>query len=514
MTTRNPRLAEVVASLSIATDLGLGLPEDHVLRQTLIAHRIGRLVGFDAEQLTATYYVSMLAWVGCVADSHELSRAFGDDLRVRRESYLVEKTGIEMMRFLLGQMVRGRPPLEGVAVIGRALAGGMSDATDSFVTHCQTTGDIADRLNLSPTVARSLQQTFERWDGRGTPSGLVGEAIDPVVRVVQIADDAEVMHRTEGFDTAAAMLARRRGTEFDPHLVDLVLGHPADVFAGLDDCWNEVIALAGDLESPLSPAQFDAALVVFGDYADLKSPWFLGHSAAVATLAKQAATVAGLPADDARRIRNAALVAHLGRTGVSTGIWDKSTPLSPADWERIRTVPYLTERILHRQPALAELGVLAGQIHERMDGSGYPRGLRGVALSIPARILAVAEWYQTLGEARPHRAAVPASQRAAMLAQQVKEGVFDESAARAVLTAAGHRVPRRTSAVAGLTDRELQVLELLVRGASNRDIADRLQISRRTVGSHVEHIYAKTGVSTRGAAAMFAMRHGLVDAGG
>lgn len=514
MRPRNPRLAEVVASLSIATDLGLGLPEDHVLRQTLIAHRIGRLLGFDADQLASTYYVSMLAWVGCVADSHELSRAFGDDLRVRQESYLVDKAGFEMMRFMFGQMVRGRPPLEGVAVIGRALASGMSDATDSFVTHCQTTGDIADRLDLSPIVRRSLQQTFERWDGRGTPSGLAGDAIDPVVRVVQVADDAEVLHRTDGVAGALGMLERRRGTEFDPGVVDVVLSRPDDVFADLDDCWADVISLAGELESPLTPTQFDAALVAFGDYADLKSPWFLGHSAAVATLARHAAVAAGLSADDARRIRNAALVAHLGRTGVSTGIWDKAAPLSPAEWERIRTVPYLTERILHRQPALAELGELAGQIHERMDGSGYPRGLRGAALSMPARILAVAEWYQTLGEARPHRAAVPGSQRAVMLRQQVKEGLFDESAARAVLTAAGHRVPRRTTSVAGLTDRELQVLELLVRGASNREIADRLRISRRTVGSHVEHIYTKTGVSTRGAAAMFAMRHGLVDAGG
>lgn len=126
-------------------------------------------------------------------------------------------------------------------------------------------------------------------------------------------------------------------------------------------------------------------------------------------------------------------------------------------------------------------------------------------------MLAVADWYQTIAEARPHRDPVPKSERATLLRQLVTEGKFDGVAGRAVLAAAGHRVPRRTTLVAGLTDREAQILDLLVRGASNRQIAEQLTITRRTVGSHVEHIYAKIGVSTRGAAAMFAMRHGLVD---
>ncbi|GAB20786.1 putative LuxR family transcriptional regulator [Gordonia effusa NBRC 100432] len=507
-------MAELVAALSIATDLGLGLSQEHVLRQTLIARRLGTLAGFSAEQQTAVFYVSLLAWVGCISDSHELSRSFGDDLRIRSESYLIDKAGLEMMRFMFAQVMRGRPPLQGVTMVGRVLASGFADGANSFVTHCQTTGDIADRLSLSSHVRQSLTQVFERWDGRGTPGDVAGADIDPVVRAVQIADDAEVLHAQGGVDAATEMLRRRRGTEFDPELVDLMIAAAPDIFGDLDriDAAETVSRLARDIETPLTPAQFDDALLVFGDYADLKSAWFTGHSRATAELAFSAASAAGLPETDCRQIRNAALVAHLGRTGVSTGIWNKTGPLSAGDTERIRSVPYLTESILRRQHSLAELGALAGMVHERIDGSGYPRGLSGAALPMSARILAVADWYQTMAQARPHRAAVPKSERATILRQQVIEGKFDERAARAVLAAAGHRVPRRVALVAGLTDREVQVLVLLVRGSSNRDIAEQLHITRRTVGSHVEHIYTKIGVSTRGAAAMFAMRHGLIDA--
>lgn len=508
-----PRLAELIASLSIATDLGLGLPQEHVLRQTLIALRLGALAGLSADQQDAVFYVSLLAWVGCIADSHELSRSFGDDRRIRSDSYLVDKAGLEMMRFMFAQVVRGRPPLEGVAMVGRVLASGFADATNSFITHCQTTGDIADRLHLPPRVRDCLTQVFERWDGHGVPGHRAGPRIDIVVRVVQIADDAEVLHRQCGLGAAVEMLQSRRGTEFDPELVDALIARAGEIFGSLEiaDPAGAVAEISHQIESPLTPAEFDDALEVFGDYADLKSPWFSGHSYATAQLAATAAAHAGLDRHDCRLVRNAALVAHLGRTGVSTGIWNKTGPLTAAEFERIRTVPYLTESILRRQPRLAELGALAGTVHERIDGSGYPRGLAANSLSTCARVLAVADWYQTIAEARPHRDPVPKSERATLLRQLVTDGKFDGAAGRAVLAAAGHRVPRRTTLVAGLTDREAQILDLLVRGASNRQIAEQLTITRRTVGSHVEHIYAKIGVSTRGAAAMFAMRHGLVD---
>jgi HD-GYP domain-containing protein (c-di-GMP phosphodiesterase class II) len=309
------------------------------------------------------------------------------------------------------------------------------------------------------------------------------------------------------------MLRSRRATEFDPALVDLFCVHAADLLDGVDevDAWDAVITGDRDLGPELSEAELTKVLRVFADYADLKSPSWLGHSAGVASLAAGAASRLGLPASDVTLVERAALVHDLGAIGVSAGVWDKPGPLSAADRERVRTHPYLTERILARPARLAEIGALAGLHHERIDGSGYPRGVRGDGLSLSARLVAAADAYHALCEVRPHRAALTAADAAAALRDEAAAGRLDGEAANAVLAAAGHRVRHRPALPRGLTPREAEILDLLARGLSNKEMAERLSVSVRTVSSHVEHIYAKIGVSTRGAAAMFAMRHGLAD---
>jgi DNA-binding CsgD family transcriptional regulator len=174
-------------------------------------------------------------------------------------------------------------------------------------------------------------------------------------------------------------------------------------------------------------------------------------------------------------------------------------------------VPYLTERILNHQPRLAEIGTIASMVHERADGTGYPRGLAGNAIPHAARVLAAAQMYQALREVRPHRGALGPAEARAVLLGEASRGRLDAAAVSAVLAAAGHRARRRPNLVAGLSPREVEVLSLLVRGLSNKQIAAQLSVSARTVGSHIEHIYTKIGVSARGPAAMYAMRHGLVD---
>jgi HD-GYP domain-containing protein (c-di-GMP phosphodiesterase class II) len=502
------RLAELIASLSLATDLGLGLPEEHVLRQTVIAGRLARLAGVDE---ASTFYVSLLAWVGCIADSHELSQWFGDDRLIRADSYEVDKVGLPMMRLMLSHLGTGSGPLRRLSIIGRFMAGGYKDPIDGFVAHCQTTGDIAERLGVGANVRRSLAQAFERWDGKGVPGTVRGDAIEPAMRIVQIADDAEVFARAGGAAVALRMLADRRGTEFDPELVDLVT---QEVLGDLDeiDAWATVIEGCAALDRRIAADEVDDVLVIFADYADLKSPWYLGHSRAVAALARAAADGAGRPADEVVSVGRAGLVHRLGATGVSSAIWNKAAPLTAIETEHVRQVPYLTERILCRQPRLAGIGALAGMCHERMDGSGYPRGLTGAALPRAARLLAAADVYQTLAEDRPGRPALPPAERRVACLAEVRGGRLDEASVEAVLGAAGHHVRRRRTLVAGLTAREADVLALLVRGMTNRQIAERLVLSPRTVKTHVEHIFTKTGMSTRGGAVMFALRHGLVDA--
>jgi HD-GYP domain-containing protein (c-di-GMP phosphodiesterase class II) len=441
-----------------------------------------------------------------------LAKWFSDDRTFRADSYEVDKVGMPMTRFVLGHVGAASSPFRRLTMVGRFLAGGPSRAAGSMLGHCQATGEIADRLGLSGDVRRALQHAFERWDGRGVPGHAAGQQIDPVMRVVQIADDAEVFHRLGGVDASVEMVCSRRATEFDPALVDLFCVRAGELFDGLDDidAWDAVTNKGDDLGPELTEPGLTDVLRVFGDYADLKSPAWLGHSGGVAVLAAAAARRMGLPATEVTMVERAALVHDLGAIGVSAGVWDKPGPLTAADRERVRTHPYLTERCLARPPRLAEIGALAALHHERVDGSGYPRGVHGDGLSLAARLLAAADAYHALGEGRPFRDACDAEEAAGVLRDGAFAGQFDGEAVNAVLAAAGHRVRRRPSLPARLTPREAEILVLLARGLSNREIAHRLSVSARTVSSHVEHVYSKAGVSTRGAAAMFAMGHGLV----
>jgi HD-GYP domain-containing protein (c-di-GMP phosphodiesterase class II) len=213
---------------------------------------------------------------------------------------------------------------------------------------------------------------------------------------------------------------------------------------------------------------------------------------------------------EVRSLRRAGLVHDLGRLGVSNAIWDKLGPLAAGEWERVRLNPYVTERMLCQSQSLAPLAAIAVQHRERLDGSGYPRGLSGAGISRSARILGAADAYQAMREPRPHRPALSTDEAAAELRADVTAGGREAEAVEAVLGAAGHRVSRRQAGPAGLTQREVEVLRLVARGLSNKEIAERLVISPKTVGNHVEHIYTKIDASTRAAASLFAMRQGLL----
>jgi HD-GYP domain-containing protein (c-di-GMP phosphodiesterase class II) len=198
---------------------------------------------------------------------------------------------------------------------------------------------------------------------------------------------------------------------------------------------------------------------------------------------------------------------------VPNGIWDKAGPLNAAEWERVRLHPYYTERILIRSPLLAPLVETASLHHERLDSSGYYRGVGGASIPRAARILAAADAYQTMTEERPHRPAHSAEEAARLLAAEAQAGRLDREAVECVLAAAGQRGAARLRGElpASLTEREVEVLSLLARGLSNKEIAARLVVSPRTVQHHVEHIFDKTGIRTRSAAAVFAVVNDLVE---
>jgi HD-GYP domain-containing protein (c-di-GMP phosphodiesterase class II) len=271
-----------------------------------------------------------------------------------------------------------------------------------------------------------------------------------------------------------------------------------------------VIDAEPTLRVTLSHDGFDRALLAIADFVDLKSPYTLGHARAVADLAAATGAQLGLPDDEVNLLRRAGLVHDLGRLGVSNAIWDKPGPLGTGEWERVRLHPYLTERMLHQSAALAPLAAVAVQHRERLDGSGYPKGLSGGAISRPARILGAVDAYQSMREPRPHRPALTAESAAAELQADARAGKLDAEGVAAVLAAAGHPVGRRQTWPAGLTTREVDVLRLVARGLSSKQIATQLVITPKTARNHIEHIYTKIDASSRVAASLFATEHGLL----
>jgi HD-GYP domain-containing protein (c-di-GMP phosphodiesterase class II) len=505
------RLAELVGALSLATDLGLGQPMEHVMRQCLIALRLAERLGLGESERTVVYYVGLLAWVGCHSDAHEQAKWFGDDIALKADLYNSDPVGLELAAYMLRNLGAGSPPLRRARVGLDFVINGRKWIDGMELSHCAAAAGLAEQLGLGPDVRDNLQQTFERWDGKG-PAGLAGEKIALPVRLVGLADIVEVYHRAGGVDAAIAVARKRSGTQFDPDLVELLVQEAPDLLAGLDAAttWDTVIAAEPALEIFLTSEEFDATLEAIADFTDLKSPYTAGHSRGVADLATEGARRSGLSENETVLLRRAALVHDLGRLGVSNAIWDKQGALTPSEWERVRLHPYLTERMLASSSALAPLGALAAQHHERCDGSGYPRGQSADALTPEARILAVADAYRAMLEPRPHRPARTPAEAEAELRTDVREGRLDGDAVHAVLSAAGHRVRRRREWPAGLTPREVEVLRLLARGASNKEIARVLVISPKTAGNHVEHIYLKTGARSRAAASLFATRHGLL----
>jgi HD-GYP domain-containing protein (c-di-GMP phosphodiesterase class II) len=506
------RMAELLAALSLGIDLGFGQPMEHVLRQCRIALRVCELMGLGDEDRRAVYYTALLVNVGCHSDAHEQAHWFGDDIALKSTKYDHEPFSLADMIAMVRLLGSGGTPLHRVRVAFDFALSGRKEVDAMLSAHAQLARSLADELRLPPAVLDSVATSYERWDGKGFPGRLSGNDIPIASRITHLAEYVEVAHRTGGIEAARALAERRSGKQFDPAIVATFVADAEKVFNGIDELgsWDAVIDSEPALTVVLSSSECDAALEAIARFVDLKSPYTLGHSAAVAQLASAAARQLGAAEDEVRALYRAGLVMGYGRLGVSNTIWDKPGPLSAGEWERVRLAPHLTERMLHQSEALAPIGRIAVQHRERLDGSGYPRGLAGSAITRPGRILAAADAYQAMREPRPYREPRSDEEAARELRADVRAGRLDDAAVDAVLRAAGHRVGRRRDGPAGLTAREVEVLGLLARGLSSKQIAARLVISPKTAANHVEHIYTKIGASNRAAASLFAMQHGLL----
>ena len=510
------RLAELIAALSLATDLGAGLPQEQALRTCLLATRFAERMGLGEQERRDVYYVALVRSIGCVASARELAPSFYDELAFLGEIYPVDPAHPrEVFPVMLRHAGAGRPAIQRAGILARLIGEGPHGRDRVVAGDCEVARMLAERLGMAPAVVAAVAQVFERWDGKGSPARLQGEAIALPARIVMVATGAELYHRAGGVEAAQAELRVRAGSHYDPDLAERFYAAAPLLLGELDaeSTWEAV--LGGEPGPPRSVCgdALDAATRAIADFADLKSPYLVGHSPGVASLAEGAARTLGLSEAECVSVRRAAHLHDIGRVGVPVGIWNKPGKLSEAEWERVRLHAYYTDRVLARARTLGPLRTLASCHHERLDGSGYFRGLTGSMLPVGAHILAAADVYHAMTEPRPHRPARSPEAAAEALRAERTAGRLDADAIEAVLAAAGHTTARRVrrELPAGLSAREVEVLRLIARGHSNREMARMLVIAEKTVSHHVQHIYDKIGVSTRAAATLFAAQHDLVE---
>ena len=353
------------------------------------------------------YYVGLIAWVGCHVDAYEQAKWFGDDMALKADAHHVDMTGLPAKAFVVTHVGAGRGLAERARLGVKFVGGGRRAAREMIENHWLATNDLAGRLGLGAQVREGLYQTFERWDGKGVPAEAKGSEILVPARLVSLADVVEVYHRTGGVEAAVAVARERSGTQFDPALVEVFSSEAPTLFRDIDavTTWPAVIEAEPALGIVLSDEELESALEAIADFTDLKSPWT--HRPLARRGRPRRRSRARCPASRTRMpdlVRRAGLVHDLGRLGVSNAIWDKRGTLTAAELERVRLHPYLTERMLASSGALASVGAIAVQHHERLDGSGYPRGLSGDAIAPAGRILAAADAYHAMTEPRPHRA--------------------------------------------------------------------------------------------------------------
>ena len=507
------KVAELVATLSYAADLGLGEPMEHCMRQTVIALRLADLADASAEDREATYYLGMLVNAYCHADAAEQASWFGDDIAFKGEGYEVLDMGTpQAIAFLVRRVGSHGTPMERARRVA-ALPVTFPRKLDEFLTtHSSLASQFVGQIGLGETLQTAVSQAYEQWDGKGRPRHLRGEQISLPARLVQVAGPAEVLSRRHGVESARRVVRKQAGGQVDDRLADLFCAHAEDLLDGLDEAagWDAILDAEPALNRRIQGAELDNVLEAMADLVDLKSPYLAGHSRGVANLAARAGRGLGLDPTDLTTVRRAGLLHDLGRLGVPNSIWDRPAALREADVERVRLHPYLTDRMLVRVTALRASREVAARHHERLDGSGYPRGLTAVSLTMPDRLLAAADCFHALMEPRPHRPAMSTLDATRVVKADVRAGRLDGDAVNAVLAAAGQRAPARREWPAGLTAREVEVLALVARGHTNREVAQRLVMSPKTVSNHVEHIYRKIDVTSRAGATLFATQHGLV----
>jgi HD-GYP domain-containing protein (c-di-GMP phosphodiesterase class II) len=407
------RLAELMGALSHALDITEGQPKGHCVRCCWIGMHVADRIGLDESQRWELYYTLLLKDLGCSSNAARICELYlTDDLQFKRDFKQVGDSLPQMLHFVFSHTGINASLAERLRSVLNILRNGPQIAHELIQTRCQRGADIARRLRFPEAVAAGIHSLDERWNGKGKPAGLRGDAIPLYARIALLAQVVDVFHTTGGVQAALAELRARAGQWFDPALVAAFQQAAASpgFWSALADPELEARVRSlepGDTHTPLDDDYLDDIAAAFGQVVDSKSPYTSGHSERVAEYADGIAAQLGLPEPRRRWLRRAALLHDVGKLGVSNAVLDKPGALDDREWEAVRQHALYTEQILTRIEAFGELARVAGAHHERLDGRGYPRGLHADAISLETRIITTADIFDAISAQRPYRDAVP-----------------------------------------------------------------------------------------------------------
>lgn len=502
-------IASLLCALSFATGLSLGNREEHGIRAAYIGLRIAEYVGLSADERAAVYYGALLKDVGCTACAANFAAFFPTtDNGLGLDMLTVDTARLgDMIAWMNRHVPRDRLFPERLARMTSFLAQCGTVMQESMRGHCETAELFAGRLGFSTTVQEALRYQLERWDGKGMAYHRTGNETPVAARIIHLAGPSDLAYGFGGLEGLKSLVQGGQGTRFDPDIASVLKHLTADreflQLLSMEETRQLVLDMRPDTDAEEKPRLLDDICEALADFVDLKVLDVQRHSTRVAHIAQGIATSLGLNAAECTRVRRAGLTHDLGKVTVPYGVLAKASngeKLTTREVELDRFHPYYSERLLLQIPALANLAPDVGAHHEQWDGHGYFRGVKGTEIPLDGRVLAAAEAYS--------RGCDCSGEELDRVLESLRERVnvaFDPHVfAGLEAWATGQSGPvthrRKPDRTIDLTAREREVLRLVAKGLSNREIARQLVISNKTVEHHLEHIYSKLGVTSRTAA--------------
>jgi putative nucleotidyltransferase with HDIG domain len=403
-------LSEVVSSLSLALDLTEGQPMGHSIRSCILGMRIGQQMGLDRQQLSDLYYALLLKDSGCSANSARLHKILGsDDIQAKREVKLQDwtKASLSGLRYLNRNVSPHASTWRRIKKMVDVSLARERNNKELISARCERGAVIARKIGFNEATSEAIHALDEHWDGEGCASGLAGQEIPLLARIMNVSQTMEVFAANYGPVIAIEVLRKRSSTWFDPEVVAAAatLHKDQELWQSLEGAGarEAVLPLAPGGSISASPERIDSLCEAFAGIVDAKSPWTFRHSIGVTQVAVEIAETMRLAAPKTTMIRRAALLHDIGKLGVSNAILDKPAKLTTEEWAAMKMHPVYTRKILSMITGFQEIAAVAGAHHEKLDGSGYPDGLTQSELTLPARIIALADIFQVLTETRAYR---------------------------------------------------------------------------------------------------------------